>query len=121
MKRPGKVFRFARGLTSLLLMWLPMASRADTTHFSKIIAELQPPQAAHDCVYIRLAGVTQADPLTPGGAYFALPRTQVGFNEVYALVLSAYVSGTPVSIRTTSSLVGGECGAYIGITWLISP
>jgi hypothetical protein len=106
-----------------LFTFLPTAAAmADMTYTSKVVAEIQPPQAAQDCVYFRLDGVGVADSgVLSNNPYFALPRTHVGFKEIYALLMSAYLTGTTVSVRTTGAAAGGACGTYVGVNWLISP
>ena len=94
---------------------------ADATYTSKTIAEIQPPQVGHDCIYFRLDGVAQADPAVPNGPYFAMPRTHIGFKEIYPLLLAAYLNGTPVSVRTSGAAVGGECGSWVGVQWVVTP
>jgi hypothetical protein len=104
----------------LTVATIPIA-HGTTSHISKTIAEVQPPQAGKDCVYFRLNGVTEADPILPNNPYFALPRTHVGFKEIYAMMLAAYLGGTSVSAQTTGAAAGGDCGAYVAVNWLITP
>ncbi len=104
----------------LLAFLAATPAHADTTHQSKTVAEIQPPQAGVDCLFFRLTGVAQADPIQPNNPYFALPRTHVGFKEIYALMLAAYMSGTPVSVKTSGAPAGGVCGGYVGTAWFIT-
>jgi hypothetical protein len=121
MQKTMKALR-RRAVVALLTFLPAAAAMADTTHTSKLVAEIQPPQAAQDCVYFRLDGVSVADGgVLSNNPYFALPRTHVGFKEIYALLMSAYLTGTTVSVRTTGAAAGGACGVYVGVNWMISP
>jgi hypothetical protein len=50
----------------------------------------------------QLAGVPFSDPINAGNRQFAVPRTQNGYNEIYALLLDAKSSGPTVAAQTTA-------------------
>jgi hypothetical protein len=88
---------------------------AMTQHAYKLITTIEPPQATTDCLYFQLAGVGEADPLTPNNPWFAMPRSHPGFREIYAMILMTKATGMEVVVRTTGSLAGGACGNYVGV------
>jgi hypothetical protein len=100
---------------STLFAQLALASQLYTTTITK----LQPPSNGQDCVFFELSGVSQADPVVPNNPWFALPRTQTGFEEVYAALLSAKVSGATIQVQTTGGTAGGACTTYAAISWII--
>jgi hypothetical protein len=53
--------------------------------------------------------------------YFVTPRGHIGFKEIYPLLLAAYLNGTSVNVRSSGEAMGGECGGYVGIAWVITP
>lgn len=99
---------------ALMLSHLDPA-KAATQHLSKFVVFLQAPPADADCLYFQLDGVTTADSLAPGNPWFAIPRAHKGFREIYSMLLMAKATQTPVNVRTTGNLAGGECGAYTGV------
>jgi len=66
------------------------------------------------CVFFSIAGVPQADPVQPGWPWIAVRQSQNGFKEIYALLLAARHSGTPVTVTTTGVAVP-ECDGYAGL------
>jgi hypothetical protein len=60
-----------------------------------------------DCFYFTLQGVPEADPIKPGEPTFAIPRTQYGAKEGYAMLLSAKLSGRTVRVLTRGTI---SCG-----------
>ena len=97
-------------VTAIFALAPTVPALSDTIHTSKIVAEIQPPQAGHDCIYFRLLGVVQADPVLPNNPYLALPRTHVGFKEIYALLLAAYMNSTTVSVQPVWQLAASVVG-----------
>jgi len=60
-----------------------------------------------DCFYFTLQGVSEADPAKPGDPMFAIPRTQYGAKDAYAMLLAAKISGEPVVVKTRGTLACG--------------
>jgi len=81
-------------------------------YYAKGIVAIETPSQAHNCLYFMLRDVTQADPVVPNNPWFAVPATQNGYKEMYAMLLTAWVTGKSVSARTTGTVAGGECGNY---------
>ena len=75
---------------------------------NKNVAALQPMHKPADCFYFTLEGVSEADPAIPGNAWFAVPRSQNGAKDSYALLLAAKLSGQPVVVTTTGNV--STCG-----------
>jgi hypothetical protein len=83
------------------------------------IAQFQPPNYNVDCVWFTLVGVAQADPILPNNPWFGLPRTQIGYSEMYAVLLAAKLGGSTLTVTTTGAVAGGSCGGYAGIAWIV--
>jgi hypothetical protein len=79
------------------------------------ITFVQSPTPAADCLYFQLSGVTQADPIAPNNAWFAIPSSQNGYSGIYAMIIAAKMASAPVSVITTGALAGGTCGTFAGI------
>lgn len=77
------------------------------THSNKSVSQLQSTWASADCIFFTLDGVSEADPVKPGNTWFAIDRTQFGAKDAYAMLLSAKISGTSVTVRTSGTLACG--------------
>jgi len=75
---------------------------------NKNVAAPQSMYKPADCFYFTLEGVAEADPAIPGNAWFAIPRSQYGAKDSYALLHAAKLSGQPVVVATTGSV--SSCG-----------
>jgi len=76
--------------------WLPDAFAQQTNKGPAIVTIVVPPDAARPCAFFQLQGVLQADPAFPNQPWFAIPMTNVGFHEEYALLLSAAFNNHPI-------------------------
>lgn len=85
---------------------------------SKLIANLQPPSPASDCVVLTLAGVSEADPINSGSPWIAIPRSTTGFDELYAGLLAAKLADKPITLYTNATI--NSCG-YVGIRYYYFP
>jgi hypothetical protein len=81
------------------------------------VAMLQAMNTSTDCFFFILTGVTQADPVKPNDPWFAIPRTQNGAKDAYAMLLSAKVAGSVVQVQTTGQLA---CG-YAAVGYVALP
>jgi len=80
-----------------------------------LVGGLVPPDS-RPCVFFSIIGVSEADPtVKPGWPWFAVRQSQNGFKELYALLLSAKLSGNPVIVSTTGAAVS-ECDGYVGVS-----
>lgn len=107
----------AAAVAAAALMWSG-ASYANQ-QWTAMVQQLQPPLSNQDCVYFTLTGVSQADPVSAGSAWFAIPSTQTGFSEVYAALLAAKISGATVMVSTSGNFAGGACGNYAGVYYVV--
>ena len=83
---------------------------------SKTIAKLQPDHLTDQCYFFSLDGVAEADPVRSGSPWFAVDRNNhPGAKELYATLLTARLTGTPVTVLTTGSMV---CG-YATISYVV--
>ena len=77
------------------------------------------PPDSRDFIFFRLVGVSQADPAVPNaGPWFAVPRTAVGFKEIYALLLAAKAAGWTLTVQTTGQEAPGQCAPYALVAYL---
>jgi hypothetical protein len=77
---------------------------------------IQSTSILQDCLYFTLTGVTEADPATPSNPYFAIPRSQYGAKDAYAMLLTARAAGARIRVTTTGNTV---CGGYAQISQMI--
>jgi hypothetical protein len=92
-------------LASAALIAAPCSAIGDWTAPVEV---LQSTYIGSDCIYFTLHGVSVADPALPStGAWFAMPRTQNGSRDAYAMLLTAKVSGLPVRVSTTGAIACG--------------
>src|ERR1700730_14325783 len=81
-------------------------------YYTSTIGQLQAPSFNQDCIWFTLVGVPTADGNVSSGPWFALARTQTGFNEIYAMLLATKMSGATIAILTTGASAGGVCSGY---------
>jgi hypothetical protein len=60
-----------------------------------------------DCFYFTLNGVTEADPVKSGDPIFAIPRTQYGAKDAYAMLLAAKLADKQLIVVTRGTLLCG--------------
>lgn len=113
MKRSHSFF----AATLLAATWTGIACA--NQQWTATVQQLQPPLSNQDCVFFTLTGVSQADPISAGSPWFAVPSTQTGFNQVYATLLAAKVSGGTLLVSTSGALAGGDCGNYAGVYYVV--
>ena len=85
-----------------------------TASITGSVGGLVPPDY-RPCAFFSLVGVAEASTVKPGWPWFAIRQTQNGFKELYALLLSAKLTGTPVIVNATGVAVS-ECDGYVGIS-----
>lgn len=91
---------------------------AQQTYANQSIGLVQTPTATANCAYFQLIGVAQADPSVPGDAWFAIPTTQNGYNEIFAILIAAKLAGATVTVGTTGAVAGGSCGTNPGVNYV---
>jgi len=86
---------------------VPLVCDATIDWPGKSVAMLSSTYDGADCVYFTLVGVAEADPIKPGDPTFAIPRSQYGANDAYAMLLSSKLTGQPVRVITRGTLACG--------------
>jgi hypothetical protein len=107
-----KILDLLKSTLVMLPVALPAIALA-TTHSNKAVGQIQVTHAAEDCFWFSLEGVTEADPVTAGNPWFAIPRTQYGARDAYAALLAAKLSGQTVTVTTNGSVSCGYATAYV--------
>ena len=79
-------------------------------YYGKTVGKLQGFYDDADCFYFQLNGVSEADPVKPGDAWFAVSRTQYGAKDAYAMLLAAKISGKTVNVSTRGTLTCNYAG-----------
>jgi hypothetical protein len=102
-------------VASIEMSALIPATSSAAQFYTATIAQLQAPSFNQDCIWFSLTGIAQADPIVPNSPWFALARTQTGFNEIYAMLLATKMSGATIAILTTGTNAGGVCNGYAGV------
>jgi hypothetical protein len=104
--------RFARLVLTVLLSVGPQAFAA--TYPNAIVTQvltITGQSGAGLCYYFTLSGVAQADPSVPNNPWFAIStNSNVSAKEEFALILTARVTGTPVSAVVTTGAADPDCG-----------
>jgi hypothetical protein len=79
------------------------------------VAYVQASSISQDCIYFTLAGIEHADPAAPS-QWFAIPRSQYGSRDAYAMRLMARATAGRVRVTTTGSTI---CGGYAQVSQVI--
>ncbi len=91
----------------ILLFALLSPAHALTQHVNKVISLLEVP--ASTCVFFQLEGVTEADPVVPNSPWFAIDMEQTNGRALYAVLLSARTTGSPLArVLTNGQVVCGQ-------------
>jgi len=86
---------------------LPATSNAMLSWENKAVSMLSSTYDGADCIYFTLTGVAEADPIKPGDPTFAIPRSQFGSKDGYAMLLMAKATGQTVRVITRGTLACG--------------
>jgi hypothetical protein len=92
---------------SLALLHYTSGALAQTPVGPSPIAALISPGATSQCALFKLLGVAQADPVVPGQPWFALPMSNVGFHEQFAVLLTAAFNNHAIFLQTTGQATCG--------------
>ena len=76
------------------------------SHINKDIEVIQSPDS-RPCVFFKLVGVSEADPVKSGNAWFSIPLSHVGIDQFYSMLLTAKTASNKIDVITTGTL---ECG-----------
>jgi hypothetical protein len=124
IRMPSSRSHVPRTLTLFTTMLVLVSSANAVTWPSRQIGRLLMPDSARDCVFFELVGVSQPDPAVPGTALIAVPKTQNGFKEIYALLLWAKATESVLTVETTGQPAGGGCsslGNVVGLHQIYTP
>ena len=97
-------------LTLIVLVASSSQAHSEVVYSGKKITTLYGFYDSADCIYFKLEGVTQADPVKLNEPIFAISRTQSGAKEAFATLLAAKITRTPPYVRTRGNLVCGYAG-----------
>ena len=97
-------------LMSTLLASMSWQAHSQVVYTGKKITTLYGFYDSADCIYFKLEGVTQADPIKPNEPLFAIARTKGGAKEAFATLLAAKITRTPPWVRTRGNVVCGYAG-----------
>jgi hypothetical protein len=101
-----RIGRQVRAAVVAALAVLPVMGLA-ANWTDRTVGQLQSTYDGADCIYFTLEGVAEADPVKPGDHWFAIPRTQYGAKDAYAMLLAAKLTGKTVFVSTRGTL---SCG-----------
>lgn len=102
----------AKSLTMILYSVFPYlccasGAPAQTWQGPLAVSVVWPPDATRSCAFFQLKGAPQANPAFPGVPWFAIPMSNVGFHEQYALLLSVALNNHPISVATSGQAACG--------------
>jgi hypothetical protein len=105
------------------LQWLAMAgvmtcaAHASAAEWdNKTIQQFQPDHPYQNCFFFILNGVTTADSSVSTSAWFAVDRAaHPGAEDLAATLLTARITGTPITVVTSGT---AACG-YAGVSYVI--
>jgi hypothetical protein len=100
--------------TAILILWSSSIASA-ATYSSRTVGQLISTFDSGDCIIFTLEGVSEADSRVPGAPWFAIPRTQFGAKDGYAMLLAAKLTGEALEVRTGTEMA---CG-YIKVSHVI--
>src|SRR5689334_10571203 len=99
-----EIARVIAGVTSLLVLLSPLAFGA--IHDGQV-SILFPPDT-RECTFFQLSGVTEADPVVPGNPWFAVPKTHLGYKEIFVVLLTARSNGRTITVQTDGTTACGH-------------
>jgi hypothetical protein len=87
---------------------IQVVNAALVEHYNKTVLWLET-DAVNSCTFFRLVGVNEANPAVPNDVYFAIDMTKANAKEMYASILGARLSGSPVyRVLTNGEVVCGK-------------
>lgn len=97
----------AAGLSISHLIGLSVANATNVEHFGKTVSLVET-DAVSSCLFFQLSGVSQANPVVANGVWFAIDKNAENAKEIYAILLSARLTGTTLTRVVTNGEVA--CG-----------
>jgi len=98
---------YSRITVALLAAYLAPSVAWSATHANKTVSVVHSPDS-RECIFFQLDGVAEADPISPGNPWFAVPKTHNGYKEIVAALLMLRTTGAPLQQVTTSGALA--CG-----------
>lgn len=90
---------------SIVAALAAMAGPANAaSHLNKTVTVIQSVEYSRLCSFFQLEGVSEADPAVPGNAWFALPQTHPGYDELMAMLISAQAGGRKIDVFTDGNI-----------------
>lgn len=110
-------------ITLLSLLFASAAPAYSAVHSGLLVGRMQMPDAARDCVLFTLSAEPVADAAVPGNPWMAIPRSQNGFKEIFAFLLWAKSTSTPIAVQTTGQVAEGctALGDIAGVAYVWTP
>ncbi len=100
--------RSSWGRRATLALVLAAASTAGAVNHAPLpVGQLISSFDSGDCVIFTLQGLAEADPRVPSTPWFAIPRSQFGARDAYAMLLAAKLTGERVEVRTSNEIACG--------------
>jgi len=88
---------------AILLFGYSAIASAEGIHTKKQVDDISVDH--RPCLFFKLVGVAEADPVVAGQWWFTVPRTHTAYREILNLLVTARVATLPVSVTTTGNIV----------------
>lgn len=95
---------------------MPGSSLQAAVHTQGIVVQIANPDD-RPCIFFRLSGVAEADPVLPGQPWFAVPKTHGGYKEIVATLMIARSTQDPIYQVLTSGAVACGYAEVLSIAW----
>jgi hypothetical protein len=84
------------------------ANATAVQHHDKTVSLLET-DAVNSCFFFQLSGVLEANPIVPNGIWFAVDKNGTNAKEMYAILLSARLTGNALTrVLTNGEVVCGQ-------------
>lgn len=110
-------------LVSIAVMML-LGFRAEAATWAGApVSILELPDPGHNCIFFTLTNVSEADPAFPGNPWMAIPASQIGFQQMYELLLRVKLGGGAIGVVTSGAAAPGctpldSSRPIVGVTYL---
>lgn len=88
---------------------------ANASYDAKQIGQIFPPDG-RGCLFFTLKGVSVVDTSVAANPWIAVPITYQGYKELYALLISARLTGGTFNVTTSGSACGGYAQLQVAYT-----
>ena len=88
-----------------------------------LLSTVELPDASHNCIFFKLQNVPQADGAFPNNPWMAIPATQVGFAQMYDVLVRQKSGGRFTLGVVTSGAAAPGCASanfseIVGVTYI---